>query len=139
MTTENASPNGAVKIAQAKGRPHLMPLWFVLRDGLVHIWTYGASQKVRNVERLGQATLLVEAGEQYRELRGAMLECDAEIVTDRAIVDDVGVALAGKHGQASPGDPPDLVRAAVAKRGAKRVVVRFRPTHVVTWDHRKLR
>lgn len=121
-----------------KGRPHLMPLWYVVRDGLVHIWTYGASQKVKNVERHPQATLLVEAGAAYGELRGAMLECDAEIVRDRDVIDDVGVALALKQGQASPTDPPDLVRAAVAKRGAKRVAVRFRPTHIVTWDHRKL-
>lgn len=121
-----------------KGRPHLMPLWFVVKDGLVHIWTYGASQKVKNVERLAQATLLIEAGDAYGELRGAMLECDAEVVHDREVVDDVGVALALTHGQASPSDPPDLVRAAVATRGAKRVAVRFRPTNVVTWDHRKL-
>src|SRR5688500_8935550 len=115
-----------------------MPLWFVVQNGLVHIWTYGRSQKIKNIERQPQATLLLEAGEGYGELRGAMLECDAEIVLDRDVIDDIGVMLALKHGQASAADPPDVVRAAVAQRGAKRAVVRFHPTRIVTWDHRKL-
>ena len=29
------------------GRPHLMPLWYVVRDGTLWAWTYGKSQKVR--------------------------------------------------------------------------------------------
>ena len=33
------------------GRPHLMPLWYVLRDGELWSWTYAKSQKVRNLER----------------------------------------------------------------------------------------
>jgi nitroimidazol reductase NimA-like FMN-containing flavoprotein (pyridoxamine 5'-phosphate oxidase superfamily) len=47
------------------GRPHLMPLWYVADGAVVSAWTYGASQKVRNLERLPQATLQVEAGERY--------------------------------------------------------------------------
>jgi hypothetical protein len=30
------------------------------------------------------------------------------------------------------------VRAGAEKRAAKRVGLRFRPTRIVTWDHRKL-
>src|SRR5439155_92711 len=56
------------------GRPHLMPLWYVVDDGVVTAWTYAKSQKVRNLERKPQATLQVEAGDAYAELRGAMLE-----------------------------------------------------------------
>ena len=37
------------------GRPHLMPLWYVVEDGRVTAWTFGKSQKVRNLERLPQA------------------------------------------------------------------------------------
>jgi nitroimidazol reductase NimA-like FMN-containing flavoprotein (pyridoxamine 5'-phosphate oxidase superfamily) len=44
------------------GRPHLMPLWYV-RDGQALLaWTYGKSQKVRNLERDGRATIQLEAG-----------------------------------------------------------------------------
>ena len=33
------------------GWPHLMPLWYVVRDGELWAWTYAKSQKVRNLER----------------------------------------------------------------------------------------
>ena len=59
------------------GWPHLMPLWYVPRDGEVWIWTYAKSQKVRNLERDPRATLLVETGHEYTELRGVMIEADA--------------------------------------------------------------
>jgi PPOX class probable F420-dependent enzyme len=120
------------------GRPHLMPLWYAVEGDDILCWTYGTSQKVKNLERLPQATLSVESGDRYDELRGAMLECDVEIVRDREEVLRIGMALAYRYGRATPADPVEAVRAGVAQRGAKRVGLRFRPTRVVSWDHRKL-
>ena len=54
------------------GWPHLMPLWYVVRDGELWAWTYAKSQKVRNLERDSRATVQVEDGEEYQELRGLM-------------------------------------------------------------------
>ncbi len=45
-----------------RGWPHSMPLWFVVRDGEIWIWTYAKSQKVKNLERDPRATLLIETG-----------------------------------------------------------------------------
>ena len=61
-----------------------MPLWYVVRDPAsagpqLWAWTYAASQKVRNLERDPRATLQVEAGEDYEELRGVMLESRSSI------------------------------------------------------------
>jgi nitroimidazol reductase NimA-like FMN-containing flavoprotein (pyridoxamine 5'-phosphate oxidase superfamily) len=39
------------------GWPHLMPLWYVLRDGECWAWTYAKSQKVRNLERDARCTV----------------------------------------------------------------------------------
>lgn len=122
----------------SNGRPHLMPLWYVRTGDEFACWTYGASQKVKNLERVPQATLQVEAGETYGQLRGAMLECDVEIVRDRESILDIGVALAYRYGHAPADAPPELVRAGAEKRGSKRVGLRFRPTRIVSWDHRKL-
>jgi len=117
-------------------RPHLMPLWY-LRDELTLLaWTYGKSQKVRNLEREPQATLQIEAGrDQYGALRGAMLECDVAIERDPDKVADFGRRLTARYTGA---DPPPEARAGVAKQAAKRVVLRFTPTRIVSWDHRKL-
>jgi PPOX class probable F420-dependent enzyme len=116
------------------GRPHLAALWFLPTDGRLDCWTYAASQKARNLERDPRATLLAEAGTTYQELRGVSMECDAELVRDPGRVLDLGVALAVRYG-AAPG--PDL-RAGLAGQAAKRVGIRFHPTRVSSWDHRKL-
>jgi PPOX class probable F420-dependent enzyme len=116
------------------GRPHLAALWFVPVDGRLDCWTYAASQKARNLERDPRATVMTETGTAYQELRGVSMECDAELVRDPDRVLDIGAALAVRYG-ATPG--PEL-RAALVPQAAKRVGIRFHPTRVSSWDHRKL-
>ena len=118
------------------GRPHLMPLWYV-RDGLTLVtWTFGKSQKVRNLERDPRATVQIEAGrDRYGELRGAMLECDVAIERDPARIAEAGLRLMARYAGADTG--PEA-RERVAKQATKRVVLRFTPTRIVSWDHRKL-
>src|SRR6187200_1829959 len=62
-----------------RGWPHVMPLWYVPRDGEIWIYTYAKSQKVRNLERDPRATLMIETGHSYLELRGVEIEAEAEI------------------------------------------------------------
>ena len=112
------------------GRPHLMPLYYVADGTVISTWTFGKSQKVKNLERLPQATLQVEAGEHYHELRGAMLECDVEIVRDIGKVARIGARIAGVPASAIPD--------AVLQQAPKRVGLVFRPTRVASFDHRKL-
>src|SRR3954451_10417300 len=76
-----------------RGWPHLMPLWYLVRDGEIWAWTYAKSQKVLNLERDPRATLQVEAGEQYQELRGVMRECDVVLHRDTPAVQAFGEAL----------------------------------------------
>src|SRR5574341_318929 len=118
------------------GRPHLMPLWYV-RDGLTLIaWTYGASQKVKNLERDPRATVQVEAGrDRYGELRGTMLECDVTIERDPGRIVEAGLRLMARYAGSSAG--PEA-RERVLTQAKKRVVLRFTPTRVASWDHRKL-
>ena len=63
-----------------RGWPHLMPLWYVPRQDEIWIWTYAKSQKVKNLERDPRATLLIETGNEYGELRGVQIEADAELI-----------------------------------------------------------
>src|ERR1700761_9308021 len=80
-----------------RGWPHSMPMWFVVRDGEVWIWTYGASQKVRNLERDPRATLLVEAGDTYDQLRGVMIEAEVELIRDYDEVLALGHELSARY------------------------------------------
>ena len=161
--------------AGPRGWPHLMPLWYVLRDvgagaggtgagadaggtgagappgatgadgesaSRIWAWTYAASQKVRNLERDSRATLQVEAGEAYQELRGVMLECEAIVHRDVAVVQALGQEIFRRY--ASPrGEPPaetlpQEVGVMVDKQAAKRVALEFVELRRTSWDHRKL-
>jgi len=117
------------------GRPHLMPLWYVAAPGEIRGWTFGKSQKVKNLERDPHATLQVEAGIEYGELRGAMFECNVELERDPERVMGYGVELMARYGG---GELTNEAHQAVESQAAKRVGMRFLPTRTVTWDHRKL-
>jgi PPOX class probable F420-dependent enzyme len=118
-----------------RGWPHLMPLWYVMRGEEVWAWTYGKSQKVRNLERDPRATLQVQDGERYEELRGVMIEADTELHHDLETVTTLGTELMGRYGGTSP---TSELEAAVRAQAAKRVALQFRPERVTSWDHRKL-
>jgi PPOX class probable F420-dependent enzyme len=120
-----------------RGWPHSMPLWFVPRDGEVWIWTYAKSQKVRNLERDPRATVLVEAGHEYGELRGAMIEAEAEIHRDPETVLGFAKELADRYAEGISGVEGDAW-AGLEAQAPKRVAIRFRPLRTATWDHRKL-
>jgi hypothetical protein len=133
----------------ARGWPHLMPLWYVLRDPPAgHVaprlwsWTYAASQKVRNLERDARATVQVEAGEGYAELRGVALECEVAIHRDLATVASLGELIMLRHsfprGEQPPAELPSEGRAVIERQAAKRVGLEFLELRRATWDHRKL-
>ncbi len=120
-----------------RGWPHSMPLWYVPRDGEVWIWTYAKSQKVRNLERDPRATVLVEAGHSYGELRGVEIEAEAEIHRGLETVYDVAQELTVRYSDdisSVEGEAAEALRA----QARKRVAVRFEPRRIASWDHRKL-
>jgi PPOX class probable F420-dependent enzyme len=123
------------------GRPHLMPLWYVPQDGGDLIgWTFAKSQKAKNLERDPHATVQIEDGVEYQELRGAMLECDVAIERDESEVAGYGMAIFARYAPRDPdgGELPPEVRQMVEQQAPKRIGMRFHPTRTVTWDHRKL-
>jgi Pyridoxamine 5'-phosphate oxidase len=136
--------------AGPRGWPHLMPLWYVLREPTdggpsprVWAWTYAVSQKVRNLERDPRATLQVEAGEAYEDLRGVMLECDVVVHRDLDEVAPLGAAIllrnsVGRGVEAPKELASEAAREAVRAQAAKRVGLEFRERRRATWDHRKL-
>jgi PPOX class probable F420-dependent enzyme len=123
------------------GRPHLVPLWYVPQpDGDLIGWTFAKSQKARNLERDPHATLQVEDGVEYQELRGVMFECDAEVETDTDRVTEFGMAIFERYAprEDATGELPPGVREMVESQAPKRIGMRFHPTRTVSWDHRKL-
>ncbi len=122
-----------------RGWPHLMPLWYVVRptgDGeapQLWAWSFAKSQKVRNLERDARATVQVETGSSYEELRGVMLECDVVVHRDVEVIRAFGLELFARYGGVN-----DEVRAMIDQQAPKRVALQFVERSRATWDHRKL-
>jgi PPOX class probable F420-dependent enzyme len=117
------------------GWPHLMPLWYVIREGEIWAWTYAKSQKVRNLERDPRATLQIEEGVSYDQLRGVMIETRVELHRDHGAVAKLGAELLARYGG---GSVTPEIEAAVAAQAGKRVALQFVAQRTTSWDHRKL-
>lgn len=118
-----------------RGWPHLMPLWYVVRGEEIWAWTYAKSQKVRNLERDPRATLQIEAGEEYQELRGVMIEAETTIHRETEFVAEFGAELFARYGSGQAGPEfMDVIRA----QAAKRVALQFAAQRTASWDHGKL-
>jgi general stress protein 26 len=120
-----------------RGWPHLMPLWYVVRDGEVWSWTYAKSQKVRNLQRDPRATIQIESGAGYEELRGVMIESEPVIHRDTELVAEIGASILARYATGTADADEDLVDA-VRAQAAKRVALQFVPLRVASWDHGKL-
>jgi PPOX class probable F420-dependent enzyme len=121
------------------GWPHLMPLWFVVREGDLWSWTYAKSQKVRNLERDPRATVQVEDGVEYQDLRGLMWRARVEVGRETEDVRALGVEIFERYTGAGRGNLPAGVAEMVAQQAPKRVALHFvGEGEPVTWDHRKL-
>jgi hypothetical protein len=77
----------------------------------------------------------VEAGADYDQLWGIMIEARTELQRDADRVAALGSELAQRYGGGSlvPG-----ALEAIRVQGAKRVALRFVAQRTATWDHRKL-
>ena len=117
------------------GRPHVVPMWFVLDSaGLPLLTSYARSQKVLNIRRDPRVTALVEAGSSYGELRGAVIDGRCELIEGdaertRAVMEAIG----RRYGADAS---PEAARP--ARQAPKRVVLRIHPERVRSWDHRLL-
>jgi PPOX class probable F420-dependent enzyme len=120
-----------------RGWPHVMPLWYVPRGGDIWIWTYAKSQKVKNLERDPRATLLIETGHEYNELRGVQIEAEAELVRDLDRVVEFAKELTVRYSEGIESVEGDAA-AGLEAQAPKRVAIHFQPRRVATWDHRKL-
>ena len=118
------------------GAPHLTTLFYVLDEGRIAFWTYGASQKVTNLRRDPRITCLVEDGTDYFELRGVSIRGTARLLEEPADVRALGARVVRR--MANDEDLGELGEELVEKQARKRVGIVVEPDHVASWDHRKM-
>lgn len=131
----------------ADGFPHPVPMNFALDgEARVLMLSFARSRKVANLTANPRATLLVESGAHYAELKAVILYTSAEIIrpdseVGRAEFDRCRTHFAAKPQTTAASDDPATqatVQAAIAASMAKRVILRFTPLRTVSWDHARL-
>ena len=93
-------------------------------------------QKVKNIERDPRATLLVESGTGYSDLKSVMLYTRVELLQGAEAVAEAMGLIQGSTSLSKDfsANMSEQARASYAKR----VVMRFTPFQTISWDHTKL-
>lgn len=123
------------------GWPHLAPMWYVVDDGMVVYRSFSKSQKIVNLRRNPNLTVLVETGDEYSRLQGVMIKGTARLVTDPEYVLSIYGRLAAKYPMIND-TPMDLDEASLQKAfgrfAEKNTAVIVDPVSTITWDHTKI-
>jgi PPOX class probable F420-dependent enzyme len=114
-----------------RGLPHQTALWYAVVDERPVFLTKAKSQKAVNLRRDPRLSILLEAGREYGELRGAVFEGTARLEDDPGRLRSVAEGIRERYAEAAEGgDVESSIR--------NRVAVGIEVERVRSWDHRKL-
>jgi nitroimidazol reductase NimA-like FMN-containing flavoprotein (pyridoxamine 5'-phosphate oxidase superfamily) len=120
------------------GFPHPMPMNFIFdNEERFLMTTFRKSQKVKNLQRDPKASLLVESGVAYQDLRSVLAYSNAEIIEDKDEVQRTMMLMMKKETEIT-GIELKGVKEQAQSTIAKRVVLRFKADSYISWDHSKL-
>lgn len=125
-------------------RINLTPMWFGWSGG--KIFTFGRGQKIANIRRNPECTIVVDRNEKFPELQAAMFQGKASVLetaADEAAEPhlaearlQMGIKYAGGHGRPAPAEPGPN-RATASGKSSRWIV--FQPDRLVSWDNFKLK
>ena len=128
---------GILTTLRRDGSPVALPMWFACLDRTIYLQTRG--RKLQRIEHDPRASLLVEQGEQWAELKAVHVTGTAEIVgLEPALAARFRAEVQRKYSafrtqSAMPKDTADYYAQAIVG------VVRLTPTgRVLNWDNAKL-
>jgi PPOX class probable F420-dependent enzyme len=113
----------------ADGTPHVIPLWFVWVDGGLYVNTTKGNRSVRNLEHDPRASVTVDDGDGYDELRGVTMAGTMREASEDPQLDTVVSAFAEKY---FGGNAPHFTR------WRNRFFLKLVPERVASWDFRKI-
>jgi nitroimidazol reductase NimA-like FMN-containing flavoprotein (pyridoxamine 5'-phosphate oxidase superfamily) len=123
--------------AMENGYPHVTPIWFVVIGEKVFMRAQDYKVKV-GLAAKGKACVVIDDGDKYRELRGAVMWGRTKIVADVRLVATVTALFEAKYSERqwkAEEMPKDWVR---ERAKEKRAFIEFVPEKVDSWDNRKV-
>ncbi len=132
---------GVLSTLGPQGWPHSVGIFYVPVPGdplELRMWVYGKSQKARNVERDSRASVLVEDGEPYADLRGVLVSGKASIVREPRAVFELGKQIYLRYFLPRTGIAwEDGPAESVERQSAKRVNLVLSAVSFASWNHGK--
>lgn len=116
-----------VATVSADGSPHVVPLWYAWLDGAMYFTSLRRSRRNSDVESGSKVAVCVDGGEEYAELKGAVLYGVLEPAEQDPQLETVRTALGDKYFKGFP--VPDT---------KSHRWLRLRPDRVASWDFRKI-
>lgn len=130
--------SGVLSTIGPGGFPHAVGIYYDLSDDdqiELQMWVYSKSQKAVNVQRDPRASLLVESGEPYRDLRGVLVRGRARIVTEFDEVFDLGKRIYRRYFESRTGVPLEDAAPGIERQSHKRASLILTATSLASWDH----
>lgn len=118
---------------------NMTPMAFGWAGGCVY--TFGRGQKIANLRRNPTATVLVDVGSAWRELKGVMFHGTAKVLetSDDELADpNLAEAQLNMGRKAGLNKDGQIVPHAATASGRSRRWIAFTPDTVVSWDNAKL-
>ena len=124
-----------VSCVGSDGWPHLTTLWFAVVDQKIVFETYTRSQKILNLQRNPNITVLLEDGVVYEKLRGVMIKGNATLESNPENVEKYAKAVMLRN---QPELGEEILSEAAKQMSLKRTAVIVEPQQIISWDHTKL-
>lgn len=111
------------------GYPHSVPIGYFRLGDEIFVGCRHPTQKTLNVERDPRVSLMIESGSSMQDIRGLLVQGDADVITDDGERLRLGREAARQRGVADADLPT-----APAAGGA---YIRVRPRRMISWDYGK--
>jgi Pyridoxamine 5'-phosphate oxidase/Enoyl-CoA hydratase/isomerase len=117
----------------AGGRPHVAPLWFVWDGAALWLNSLVRSQRCHDLARDPRVSVVIDAGDEYHELRGVELSGQVQVMSEvpRTSVPLPAVADAERRYAEKYSGTPEFVP------DGRHAWLRLIPGKCVSWDFRK--
>jgi Pyridoxamine 5'-phosphate oxidase len=113
--------------------PHVTPLWYVWHGGFLWLTSLSRSQRFTDLQRDPRVAVVVDAGEEYGELRGVELRGRVEVVGEVPRTGEPVPELEGPE-QAFAG----RYTGGTIGYDGRHAWLRLTPEKITSWDFRKI-
>lgn len=109
------------------GFPHSIPIGYFRLGDEIYVGGRAGTQRAKNVERNPQVSLLIESGGTMKDIKGLMIQGNADVITEPAELLPLTREAARQRGTPEEQLPTEA-RPGVA-------YIRVRPQRFISWDY----